>query len=122
MIPVPLQDAVENWLAGVEPGTLHQWAEQRENLVPRLERDLGPKRHLVRVMLSRPDQQAIRRATTRDWDQLLSRLVEDLPAQGLILWQHQPWYRQQMTAIQQALVGLLPRVSASAATFPYTAE
>lgn len=122
MIPAPLQDAVENWLAGVDPGTLHQWAEHRESLVPRLERDFGPKRHLLRVLLSRADQQAIRRATTRDWDQLLSRLVETLPAQGLILWQHQAWYRQQMLAVQQALISFLPRVSASATTFPYTAE
>ena len=108
MIPHRVQDAVENWLAGVEPGTLHQWAEQQENLVSRLERDLGPKRHLLRVMLTRSDQQAIRQATTRDWDAVLSRLVESLPGQGLILWQHQPWYRQQMSAIQQALVALLP--------------
>ncbi len=120
MIPERIQAAMSEWVAGVDVSTWSLWAESQADIVPHLERDLGAKRHLVRFLLNGREQQAIQAAQKADWDAFLSRLVETVPGQGLVLWQHQAWYFTQMARVQQAILALLPASSETPAPTRYT--
>lgn len=107
-LPKTIEAALIQWVAEQDSAWLETMAQSRAPLLPVLQEEFGPfKLRLMKTLLSSRDKQAIRSMSRKEWDALLTALVERAPGTGVIFWEHQRWYYAQMASLQTYVVSML---------------
>jgi len=98
--------AVVAWLVEQQPADLARVAAADQDVAGLILRQYRPYWGLGRWLV-RPYRDAIRAATTATWEEILTRVLRQCPAQGLVCWQHKAWFFRQLDRARAELVRLL---------------
>lgn len=91
-----LEKYVTWWVEQQEPAELEGWAKGGVDLMPRLRKEYGRYLRMARSFVGQKGMDEIAAMGDRDADRLISHLLRQAPAHGVVCWRHGAWFRRQV--------------------------
>lgn len=94
-----MANAVLGWLQGLPPGEFAALAAAEAPMADRILGQYGPMQlALARTLLGPADRAALAQADDVMWEAMVDVVLARRPADGMVIWEHRPWFRRELAA------------------------